>query len=79
MVHCKAFEDNSGALEMARVHKLRPRTKHINIKYHHFREAVRTGQISVHKIDTTQQEADIFTKPLDESTFQYIRKLLMGW
>lgn len=77
-VHCKAFEDNNGALEMATVHKLRPRTKHINIKYHHFREAVRDGKISVHKIDTKEQEADIFTKPLDESTFHHIRKLLLG-
>jgi hypothetical protein len=78
-VHCKAFEDNSGALEMAKVHKLRPRTKHINIKYHHFREAVNNGDISIHKIDTKQQQADIFTKPLDETTFEYIRKLLIGW
>jgi len=30
-VYCKVFEDNSGALELARLPKLRPRTKHINI------------------------------------------------
>jgi hypothetical protein len=36
-VHCKAFEDNSGALEMAQTPKLRPRTKDINEKYHHIR------------------------------------------
>jgi Reverse transcriptase (RNA-dependent DNA polymerase) len=29
-IHCRVFEDNSGALEMAKVHKFRPRTKHIN-------------------------------------------------
>jgi Reverse transcriptase (RNA-dependent DNA polymerase) len=39
-VKCKAFEDNNGALDMAIIHKLRPRTKHINVKYHHFRSAV---------------------------------------
>jgi hypothetical protein len=39
-VHCKAFEDKSGALKLARLPKLRPRTKHINIKYHYFREHV---------------------------------------
>ncbi len=38
----KVFEDNSGALELARLHKLR-RTKHINVCYHHFREHVRKG------------------------------------
>jgi hypothetical protein len=30
-VKCKDFEDNEGALEMARLPKFRPRTKHINI------------------------------------------------
>jgi hypothetical protein len=35
-VHCKVFEDNSGAIEIATVHKFRPRTNHINAQYHHF-------------------------------------------
>jgi hypothetical protein len=39
-VYCKVFEDNAGALELARLPKLRPRTKHINVCYHHFREHV---------------------------------------
>jgi len=33
-VYCRDFEDNSGALEIAKVPKTRPRTKHINIKNH---------------------------------------------
>lgn len=78
-VHCKAFEDNSGALEMATVHKMRPRTKHLNIKYHHFREAVDNGEVSVHRVSTQEQIADIFTKPLGLDTFEYLREKLMGW
>ena len=39
-VRCTVFEDNSWALELANVPKMRPRTKHINNKYHHFREHV---------------------------------------
>ena len=35
-VHCKAFEDNSGAVELARMPKMQSRTKHINHVYHHF-------------------------------------------
>jgi hypothetical protein len=69
-VKCKAFKDNNGALEMATVHKLRPHTKHINVKYHHFRAAVNVGTIQVEKIDTTEQIADIFTKPLGVELFQ---------
>ena len=40
-VFCHAFEDDSGALEIAKLPKMHPRTKHINICYHHFRERVR--------------------------------------
>ena len=37
---CKAFEDNNGALHLASAPQMRPRTKHINIKYHHFRSMI---------------------------------------
>jgi hypothetical protein len=63
-IHCKVFEDNSGALEMARTPKMCPRTKHMNLKYHHFREDVSDGSVSIHAIDNLDQLADISTKPL---------------
>ena len=78
-VHCRVFEDNSGALEIASVHKFRPRTKHIATKLHHFRSYVTTGEISIHAIDTNNQPADIFTKPLAEDLFIQHRKWLLGW
>jgi Reverse transcriptase (RNA-dependent DNA polymerase) len=76
---CTAFEDNEGALEMARTPKFRPRTKHINIKYHHFHDSIDDGKINMQGIDTKQQQADIFTKPLAIGLFEYLRKLIMGW
>ena len=76
---CTAFEDNTGALELAMVSKIRPRTKHINNKYHHFRSAVRTGRIGVAHVPTKEQLADVFTKPLDQNMFLYLRRKLMGW
>jgi hypothetical protein len=78
-VHCKLFEDNSGALEMAKSPKLRPRTKHINLKYHQFREDVENGDVSIHKVDTTEQMADIFTKALPLPIFPKFRQMIMGW
>ena len=77
-IHCKVYEDNSGALEMAKVHKYRPRTKHLNIRLHHFRSYV-PHAISIHKISTTEQEADILTKPLKPDIFTKLRKKIMGW
>jgi hypothetical protein len=78
-VHCRVFEDNSGAIEIAKVPKMRPRTKHINIKYHHFRSYVDRGEISIHAISTDLQPADMLTKPLNSSTLQRHRLKIMGW
>jgi len=78
-VHCRLFEDNSGAIEIAKVPKMRPRTKHLNIKYHHFRSFVQDGSVSVHHVGTADQIADIFTKPLNLELFQKHRKALLGW
>jgi len=77
-VYCKVFEDNSGALELARLPKLRPRTKHINVSYHHFREHVRKGLIKIFPIDTKDQIADILTKPLAQNDFQRHRRIMCG-
>jgi hypothetical protein len=76
---CSAFEDNSGALEMVRTHKMRPRTKHLNIKYHHFRDSIQKGEITIHAIDTLDHIADILRKPLGIKLFSKLRKLMMGW
>lgn len=77
-VHCKIFEDNDGAIEMARLPKMRPRSKHMNIKYHHFREAVHDGLITIHHVASQYQLADIFTKSLLINTFLKLRMMLMG-
>jgi Reverse transcriptase (RNA-dependent DNA polymerase)/GAG-pre-integrase domain len=76
---CKAFEDNAGALELATHPKIRPRTKHINIKYHHFRQFVKDGTIEIYKISSNDQQADILTKGLPEQSFTYLRHKIMGW
>ena len=78
-IHCTVYEDNSGALEMANIHKYRPRTKHLNVKLHHFRQYVNDGSIKMIDIDTADQEADYLTKPVDHNTLIKLRKRVMGW
>jgi hypothetical protein len=78
-VHCKVFEDNSGALEMVRLPKMRPRTKHVCVRMHHFREHVRTGKVTIHKIPTRHQLVDIATKAQPRELFQSQRESLMQW
>ena len=72
-VYCKVFEDNSGALELARLPKLRPRTKHINVCYHHFREQVRNELIKIYPVGTSDQTADVLTKTLAQNDFVHHR------
>jgi hypothetical protein len=43
--HSTVFEENKGCVDLIAAPTMRPRTRHIAIKYHHFREHVRTGQI----------------------------------
>ena len=78
-VHCKLFEDNSGALELARLPKMCPRTKHINVKMHHFPDHVAAGKISILPVKTEDQVADIFTKPLGVELFRKFRSIISGW
>ena len=78
-VRCTLFEDNNGALELAKAPKMRPRTKHIAIKYHHFRSHVQSGAVDIQPIDTQEQIADIFTKALPRDSFEKLRKKLNGW
>jgi hypothetical protein len=78
-VQCTLFEDNSGAVELTNVPKMRPRTKHINAKYHHFRQYVTDKTIQVLKVSTRDQLADILTKNLNQDVFIKFRKLICGW
>ena len=78
-VYCRIFEDNSAALEIARVPKMRPRTRHINSIYHHFRGMVANKRISIHPISTDEQLADSFTKQPTYDLFIKHRKKILGW
>ena len=78
-IFCDVYEDNESCIAMATTRKFSPRTKHIAIKYHHFRKFVDDEIIKIHSIDTKEQTADIFTKPLDEKLFTHLRLKLCGW
>ena len=69
----------SGALDIAKIHKYRPRTKHLNVKLHHFRDYVTRGEISINPIGTDDQLADYLTKPDNAEKLGKLRKEVMGW
>lgn len=75
----RAFKDNSGALEMANIHKLRPRTKHLAVTWHHFHHYVEDGSITILPISTDHQIADCLTKSNNLETLKRHRQAIMGW
>ena len=64
---------------MATNHKYRPRTKHLNVKLHHFRVYVSRGEIVIKPINTKEQPADLLTKSLNEELTAKHRLKMMGW
>jgi hypothetical protein len=74
------YEDNAGCVILASDDdKYRARTKHINIKWHHFKDQVRNGSVKIIKVDTTLNWADTLTKPLSRVKLESLRKLIQGW
>lgn len=72
IAHSTIFEDNKGYVDLATAPKLCPHTKHIGLKYHHFRSHVASGTIKIQWIDSKHQFADIFTKPLPVPLFEFL-------
>jgi hypothetical protein len=80
MIQSKIFEDNNGTLGLAKSPKLTPRTKHIAVKYHWFKDQIGEEKgFIIEKVESRDQKADIFTKGLPSILFAHVRKLLMGW
>jgi len=75
------YEDNNGALALANSTRVTPRTRHYAVKWFWFRQHVHAPDkwVSVVKVDTKNQVADIMTKRLPQETFEYLRKKLCGW
>ena len=78
-IFCTVWEDNRSCIKVAKSPKFTPHTKHIALKYHHFRQFVNDKTVRINSIDTLEQTADIFTKPLDGTKFAHLQKKLCGW
>jgi len=52
------------------------RTQHIDTRFHYIRELVSIGEIVLQHCRTQEQVANILTKPLDQKSFEFLRKCL---
>ena len=57
--HTTTFEDSKGEIELAKEPKYGPQTKHLSVKWYHFREYTRRGTSNIFYIETNEQHADI--------------------
>eukprot|EP00957_Ditylum_brightwellii_P155139 11810106-Ditylum_brightwellii.AAC.1 len=76
---CTVFKDNNRCIELAKCSRMRPITKHITIKYHHFRSKVEDGSIRIERVDTNDQQADLLIKSLSRDQLLKLRSLICGW
>ena len=68
--------DNTSAINLTKNPILHSRTKHIEIRHHFIRDHVLKGDIEIEFVETRNQLADIFTKPLEKESFFRIRNEL---
>ena len=83
MFKTTVWEDNNDALTMANLEpgQITLRSKFYAIKYHWFRSHIhsKVNNITIKKISTENQQADIIMKGVVYGTFEKIQKLLCGW
>ena len=72
LIYC----DNIAASILTEDHVWHPRTKHIRVRYHSVREMVTRNEISIARVCSNDNAADILTKPLNHSDFLRLRSRL---
>jgi hypothetical protein len=68
--------DHESAIKLANNPVQHSRTKHIDIRHHFLRDHEAKGDIELCHVNTENQLADIFPKPLDETRFCFLRSEL---
>ena len=70
------FCDNTSAINLSKNLVQHSKTKLIEIQYHFIRDLVEEKIVWLEFINTNNQKADIFTKPLDGPRFESLRKTI---
>lgn len=65
--------DNQSAMKLIKNPQFHKRSKHIAVRYHFIRQIFEEGEFELFYVPTTEELADIFTKPVSKSIFQDMR------
>jgi hypothetical protein len=75
IVYC----DNKAATMISNQDLANTKTKHIAVHYNYINEAVNNNEVKLKWISSSEQQADIFTKPLGKVLFnKFTKSMLMG-
>jgi hypothetical protein len=66
-LHC----DSQSAIYLAKNQVYHAITKHFDVRFHKIRELLTTGHILLEKIDTSENAADMLTKPVTSDKFKH--------
>jgi transposase-like protein len=70
------YVDNQSAIKLVKNPVKHGRSKHIDTRYHFLRDHVKRKTIKLKYCHTTEQIADIFSKPLAGAIFMRLRDML---
>ncbi|GKB71699.1 retrovirus-related pol polyprotein from transposon TNT 1-94 [Tanacetum coccineum] len=65
--------NNKDTIDLSKNPVQHSRTKHIEIRHHFLHDNVQKGHISIKKVPSVDNIADILTKPLKRESFNYLR------
>jgi hypothetical protein len=68
--------DSQSAIYLAKNQVYHARTKHIDVRFHKIRELVATGELLLEKIHTSENAADMLTKPITADKFKHCLDLI---
>lgn len=74
----KVWEDNQGAIALAKNPVNRQRCKHVDIKYHFIRSTVNDGKVVLQYCPTEKMLADVMTKPASQCKLFKFSRLMFG-
>ena len=72
------YEDNEGAIQIAKHPISNSNSKHIDVRHHFLRELVERKEIEIIHIASQYQHADFLTKALPEREFEFHRGIVMN-
>jgi hypothetical protein len=72
------YEDNQGAIALAKNPVNHQRSKHIDVRHHFVRGEVNTGHVVLEYCPTSEMVADTFTKPMTRPKLEKFRKFMFG-